>query len=224
VQDDNDVRKALFALSESAAHCVDADRSRAPLAAKPRIDEVACQVSEKRMPGMIGRALIAALTARDPTNRTLLITRAHEADIARWADAQVASLLSGDGPAKQCCTSLPPLLPAGLNYAFVCIHEMLRTQTVAADICRRERKNGTSRWRILTYSFSPGWSATMPGRAGCQHRHSAPPGGDSSLPIADAKRTFRNNFGASLPGSRSFRAFSRRQAPQSAARIEHNTG
>jgi len=63
--DDNDVRKALFPLSESADHCVGADRSRAFLAAKAWIDEFAPQVIEKRMPGMIEPELTAESNARD---------------------------------------------------------------------------------------------------------------------------------------------------------------
>lgn len=68
---------------ESAGHCVDADESRAPLAAKARIADVACQVIEIRMPGMIRRVLIAAWNARDLSIQTLLIAGVHEPEIAR---------------------------------------------------------------------------------------------------------------------------------------------
>jgi len=83
VHDDNDVRKALFTLSESAAYRVDADRCRASLAAKARLDEGACQVIEKCMPGMIRRKLTVALNAHDLTVQTLLITGAHDSVIPR---------------------------------------------------------------------------------------------------------------------------------------------
>jgi FixJ family two-component response regulator len=101
VHDDNDVRKALLAHFESAGHCVDADRSRASLAAKTRIDEVACQAIEKCMPGMIGRDFIAALYASNLTIQTLLIPGTHESDILGQTWAQTPALLSRDSTAKQ---------------------------------------------------------------------------------------------------------------------------
>jgi len=53
------------------------------LAAKAWIDEVALQVIEIRMPGMIEPELTAGSNAQDLTIRTLLITGVRESDTAR---------------------------------------------------------------------------------------------------------------------------------------------
>jgi FixJ family two-component response regulator len=46
VDDDNEVRKLLFTLLESADRCVDAQRCEMRLVAEARIDESSCQVIE----------------------------------------------------------------------------------------------------------------------------------------------------------------------------------
>ena len=137
--DDNDVRKALFPLSESAAHCVGTDRSCASLAAKAWIDAVAPQVIEKRMPGMIEPELTAESKARDLTIQTLLITDVRESDTARSVDAQAPS--PAIGLQIKSCTSRHALPGGPPERCFHRVHIMLPTQSVAADTCPRKRRD-----------------------------------------------------------------------------------
>jgi hypothetical protein len=114
-----------------------------PLAAKAGIDAVACQVIEIRMPGMIGRVLIAAWNACDLIIQTLLIAVAHEPEIARVrvspGDRSGNRTVSRDDPAKQRCTLLSPLIAGQPERCLIRCHGMLPTQTIAADIRRRVR-------------------------------------------------------------------------------------
>lgn len=87
VDDDDEVREVLRTLLESAGHSVDTYRSGTQFLAEARPEEVACLVIDQRMPGMTGLELISTLNARDITIPTLLITGAHDADIARKAES-----------------------------------------------------------------------------------------------------------------------------------------
>jgi FixJ family two-component response regulator len=85
VDDDNEVRDVLCVLLESAGHSVETYKSGNDFLANARLDEIACLVVDQRMPQMSGVALISTLARRGLTIPSLLITGAHDAEIAREA-------------------------------------------------------------------------------------------------------------------------------------------
>jgi FixJ family two-component response regulator len=85
VDDDEEVRDVLRVLLESAGHSVETFSSGNDFLANARLDEIACLVVDQRMPEMSGVALISTLARRGMTIPSLLITGAHDAEIAREA-------------------------------------------------------------------------------------------------------------------------------------------
>jgi two-component system response regulator FixJ len=85
VDDDNEVRDVLCVLLESAGHSVETYKSGNDFLANARLDEIACLVVDQRMPQMSGVTLISTLARRGLTIPSLLITGAHDAEIAREA-------------------------------------------------------------------------------------------------------------------------------------------
>jgi two-component system response regulator FixJ len=85
VDDDDEVRDVLCVLLESAGHSVETYKSGNDFLANARLDEIACLVVDQRMPQMSGVALISTLARRGLTIPSLLITGAHDAEIAREA-------------------------------------------------------------------------------------------------------------------------------------------
>ncbi len=85
VDDDDEVRDVLCVLLELAGHSVETYKSGNDFLANARLDEIACLVVDQRMPQMSGVALISTLARRGLTIPSLLITGAHDAEIAREA-------------------------------------------------------------------------------------------------------------------------------------------
>jgi two-component system response regulator FixJ len=85
VDDDDEVRDVLCVLLESAGHSVETYKSGNDFLANARLDEIACLVVDQRMPQMSGVTLISTLARRGLTIPSLLITGAHDAEIAREA-------------------------------------------------------------------------------------------------------------------------------------------
>jgi FixJ family two-component response regulator len=86
VDDDSEVRDVLRVLLESAGHDVETFKSGGDFLENARLDEIACLVVDQRMPEMSGVALISAVASRGMTIPSLLITGAHDAEIAREAE------------------------------------------------------------------------------------------------------------------------------------------
>jgi FixJ family two-component response regulator len=86
VDDDDEVRDVLRVLLESAGHSVETFRSGGDFLKHARLDEIACLVVDQRMPEMSGVALISTIAKRGMTIPSLLITGAHDAEIAREAE------------------------------------------------------------------------------------------------------------------------------------------
>ena len=86
VDDDDEVRDVLRGLLESAGHSVETFSSAGDFLANARLDEIACLVVDQRMPEMSGIALISTIARRGMTIPSLLITGAHDAEIAREAE------------------------------------------------------------------------------------------------------------------------------------------
>ena len=72
--------------SSSAGHSVETFKSGGDFLANARLDEIACLVVDQRMPDMSGVALISTIARRGLTISSLLITGAHDAEIARAAE------------------------------------------------------------------------------------------------------------------------------------------
>lgn len=87
VDDEDEVRDVLRRLLESAGHSVETYQSGDDFLANARLDEIACLVVDQRMPDLSGVALISTITRRGLTIPSLLITGAHDAEIAREAKA-----------------------------------------------------------------------------------------------------------------------------------------
>ena len=85
VDDDDEVRDVLCVLLELAGHSVETYKSGNDFLTNARLDEIACLVVDQRMPQMSGVALISTLARRGMTIPSLLITGAHDAEIAREA-------------------------------------------------------------------------------------------------------------------------------------------
>lgn len=86
VDDDDEVRDVLRILLETAGHTVDTYKSGGEFLTEARLDEIGCLVLDQRMPVMTGLELISALNERGVTIPTLLITGAHDSDVARRAE------------------------------------------------------------------------------------------------------------------------------------------
>jgi FixJ family two-component response regulator len=87
VDDDDEVRDVLRVLLESAGHDVETFKSAGDFLSNARLDAIACLVVDQRMPDMSGVALISALASRGLTIPSLLITGAHDVEIARAAES-----------------------------------------------------------------------------------------------------------------------------------------
>ena len=72
--------------SNSAGHSVETYKSGGEFLANARLDEIACLVVDQRMPEMSGVTVISTLASRGITIPSLLITGAHDAEIARQAE------------------------------------------------------------------------------------------------------------------------------------------
>ena len=86
IDDDDEVRDVLRVLLESAGHSVETYKSGGEFLANARLDEIACLVVDQRMPEMSGVTVISTLASRGITIPSLLITGAHDAEIARQAE------------------------------------------------------------------------------------------------------------------------------------------
>jgi FixJ family two-component response regulator len=86
IDDDDEVRDVLRVLLESAGHSVETYKSGGDFLANARLDEIACLVVDQRMPEMSGVTVISTLATRGITIPSLLITGAHDAEIARQAE------------------------------------------------------------------------------------------------------------------------------------------
>jgi FixJ family two-component response regulator len=86
VDDDDEVRDVLRGLLESAGHSVETFKSGRDFLTNARLDEIACLVVDQRMPEMSGVAVISTVANRGLTIPSLLITGAHDAEIAREAE------------------------------------------------------------------------------------------------------------------------------------------
>jgi FixJ family two-component response regulator len=87
VDDDDEVRDVLRVLLESAGHNVETYKSGGDFLTNARLDEIACLVVDQRMPNMSGVTLISTVARRGMTIPSLLITGAHDAEIAREAES-----------------------------------------------------------------------------------------------------------------------------------------
>lgn len=87
VDDDDEVRDVLQVLLESAGHSVETFKSGSDFLTNARLDEIACLVVDQRMPDMSGVTLISTIARRGMTIPSLLITGAHDAEIAREAQS-----------------------------------------------------------------------------------------------------------------------------------------
>jgi FixJ family two-component response regulator len=87
IDDDDEVRDVLRMLLETAGHTVDTYKSGAQFLAEARLDEILCLVLDQCMPDMTGIELISALNETRVTIPTLLITGAHDTDVARQAES-----------------------------------------------------------------------------------------------------------------------------------------
>jgi FixJ family two-component response regulator len=86
VDDDNEVRDVLRVLLESAGHSVETYKSGPDFLTNARLDEIACLVIDQRMPEMSGVDVISTIARRGATIPALLITGAHDREIARAAE------------------------------------------------------------------------------------------------------------------------------------------
>jgi FixJ family two-component response regulator len=86
VDDDDEVRDVLRVLLESAGHSVETYKSGGDFLGNARLDEIACLVVDQRMPEMSGITLISTIAKRGLAIPSLLITGAHDAEIAREAE------------------------------------------------------------------------------------------------------------------------------------------
>ena len=86
VDDDDEVRDVLRVLLESAGHSVQTYKSGSQFLAEARLDEIGCLVVDQRMPQMTGLELISTINEGGVMIPTLLITGAHDADVARQAE------------------------------------------------------------------------------------------------------------------------------------------
>ena len=87
VDDDDEVRDVLRGLLESEGHTVETYKSGSQFLAEAKLDEIGCLVVDQRMPGMTGLELISAINDDGVTIPTLLITGAHDNDVARRAES-----------------------------------------------------------------------------------------------------------------------------------------
>jgi FixJ family two-component response regulator len=90
IDDDNDVLEVLGVLLENAGHSVRAYKSGAQFLADPDHADVACLVIDQNMPKMTGLELLRELESRGLSIPALLITGAHDADVAREANLRGA--------------------------------------------------------------------------------------------------------------------------------------
>lgn len=86
VDDDDEVRDVLRGLLESAGHSVETYKSGQDFLTNARLDEIACLVVDQRMPEMSGVTLISTVAKRGMTIPSVLITGAHDAEVARAAE------------------------------------------------------------------------------------------------------------------------------------------
>ena len=86
IDDDDDVREVLGVLLKSAGHSVQTYKSGTQFLADPDHEEVACLVVDQRMPQMTGLQLLLELERRGLSIPALLITGAHDPEVAREAD------------------------------------------------------------------------------------------------------------------------------------------
>lgn len=87
VDDDDEVRDVLRMLLETAGHTVDTYKSGAQFLGQARLDEIGCLVLDQCMPTMTGLELISTLNESGVTIPTLLITGAHDTEVARKAES-----------------------------------------------------------------------------------------------------------------------------------------
>ena len=72
--------------SSSAGHSVETFKSGSDFLSYARLEEIACLVVDQRMPEMSGIAVISTVASRGLTIPSLLITGAHDAEVAREAE------------------------------------------------------------------------------------------------------------------------------------------
>lgn len=87
VDDDDEVRDVLRVLLESAGHTVETYKSGTQFLAEARLDEISCLVVDQRMPQMTGLELISTINDGGVMIPTLLITGAHDNEVARRAES-----------------------------------------------------------------------------------------------------------------------------------------
>ncbi|HEY1935605.1 MAG TPA: response regulator [Acetobacteraceae bacterium] len=87
VDDDDEVRDVLRMLLETSGHTVDTYKSGTQFLTEARFEEILCLVLDQCMPSMTGLELISALNESGVTIPTLLITGAHDTEVARKAES-----------------------------------------------------------------------------------------------------------------------------------------
>jgi FixJ family two-component response regulator len=85
VDDDDDVGEVLRGLLETVGYQVETYRSAKEFLANAQPAQLACLVIDQNMPEMTGVELLKQLGLRGVTTPALLITGAHDQDVARQA-------------------------------------------------------------------------------------------------------------------------------------------
>lgn len=85
IDDDNDVGDVLGGLLETMGYQVEVYRSGMDFLSGAQFDRLACLIVDQNMPKMTGLQMIESLSDRGINIPALLITGAHDADVARKA-------------------------------------------------------------------------------------------------------------------------------------------
>jgi len=86
VDDDVEVREVLRRLLEADGYSVETFESGQTFLDNAALETIACLVIDQRMPDMSGVAVISALSRKDVTIPSLLITGAVDTEVARAAE------------------------------------------------------------------------------------------------------------------------------------------
>jgi len=86
VDDDDEVREVLRGLLESEGYTVETFKSGQDFLDRAALETIACLVVDQRMPSISGVGLISTLVRQGITIPSLLITGAHDPDVAREAE------------------------------------------------------------------------------------------------------------------------------------------
>jgi two-component system, LuxR family, response regulator FixJ len=85
IDDDDDVGDVLRGLLETVGYQVETYRSASEFLTNAKPENLACLVIDQNMPRMTGLGLLQQLALRGVTTPSLLITGAHDQEVARQA-------------------------------------------------------------------------------------------------------------------------------------------